>query len=159
MIFVDNTMQLQETYEKIVPFQCYFSRDQPKTLKSMFYTWFGSSYFHTLSTQNLEVAFFWERITFQGGGGMMPEECICSFFTFCNNDLHSFIGQIIHKNIHAHWQWYCLHTMCFRSNISLRLSECEDILLMACKYFMPALFSSLDITIIIIAEKQNALIV
>ena len=65
---------------KIVPFQRYFSRDQPKTLKSMFYTWFGSSYFHTLSTQNLEVAFFWERITFQGGGGMMPEECIFSFF-------------------------------------------------------------------------------
>ena len=80
MIFVDNTMQLQEKYEKIVPFQRYFSRDQPKTLKSMFYTWFGSSYFHTLSTQNLEVAFFWERITFQGGGGTMPEECIFSFF-------------------------------------------------------------------------------
>ena len=77
MIFVDNTMQLQEKYEKIVPFQRYFSRDQPKTLKSMFYTWFGSSYFHT---QNLEVAFFWERITFQGGGGMMPEECIFSLF-------------------------------------------------------------------------------
>ena len=92
-------MQLQEKYEKIVPFQRYFSRDQPKTLKSMLYTWFGLSYFHTLFTQNLEVAFFWERITFQGGGGMMPEECIFSFFTFCNNDLHSFIGQIIHKTI------------------------------------------------------------
>ena len=130
----------------------------------MFYTWFGSSYFHTLSTQNLEVAFFWERITLRGEGGWCLKNAFFPsffsfFFTFSNNDLHSFLGQIIQKNIHVHWEWYCLHTMCFRNNISLRLSECEDILLMACEYFMPTLFSSLDITITIIAKKQNALIV